>query len=92
MTSAEITKIIADTFYITYLPEDEKEYQSYIDFLERYINNSQFDRLRFIHDAKKCNENEKKSNLYEHLLPIKDLRQRNSAEKNIKASFGNNFI
>ena len=88
MTTCEITKIVSDTFYITFLPaydekftnaktrrfdteEYEKTRDAYISLITRYIieteGGTQFDRLRFIHDARDFNKAQKE--IYDSLLP-----------------------
>ena len=36
LTTTDFTKIIADTFYITFLPLEDDECDYYIDFLSEY--------------------------------------------------------
>ena len=71
LTTTDFTKIIADTFYITFLPLEDDECDYYIDFLSKYqiSNFPYFNRTKFIKDAYNKKFDEKQFKIFLHLLP-----------------------
>lgn len=91
--STTLIKLIADTFYITFLPEaedkkeDRKIKDKYLSLLEKYINENGFNRKKFICDAKKFDKNARE--IFLSLLPEELIDKDENTLNEIEAAYQN---
>lgn len=91
--STTLIKLIADTFYITFLPEaedkkeDRKIKDQYLNLLEKYINENGFNRKKFICDAKKFDKNARE--IFLSLLPEELIDKDENTLNEIEAAYQN---
>ncbi len=91
--STTLIKLIADMFYITFLPEaedkkeDRKIKDKYLNLLEKYINENGFNRKKFICDAKKFDKNDRE--IFLSLLPEELIDKDENTLNEIEAAYQN---